>query len=518
MMSGSPVSPESPLVVDGLKSYFITLDGVAKVLTKLSFNLNKSEILGVFGESRSGKTVAARSIVDLLRSPGYVVGGGVYIDGFNIFRDVKRLDKLGAAISSGKEKKSGVHGLNRQEELMRLIRGKTITLVSEDAYSSLNPMQTIGDQFLEAILSQNASEICQSIIQREEFSLEDVEKLVSTVEQQPDLPGRKRIIRQWMTDHALFATRDMIMNAFDFKYGQEDLAQEVFFIASTEKVKTDIEEARTVKSAFDFHSRISKLTVELARAMADKDTELAKDLQTDLNNTEGRLKSLGSFEKIQKSVLSGSKHAFIREIALKYARNLLRDFGVVDTDSLLASYPHDLGNVLKQKIALALAFSIKPKIMILDEPTGSFDVNTKLKILSSIKEEHRSRNDLSILIFSKDLTVLSAISDRVLVMYSGNVIEESTMNVLIHDSKHPFTSGVINTFEAAERVSDKTVKLEYTPGFAPDFVNPPKGCRFNPRCKFRMDMCSIRKPLLSSISEGHKVACFLYSEAVEEER
>ena len=105
MMSGSPVSPESPLVVDGLKSYFITLDGVAKVLTKLSFNLNRSEILGVFGESRSGKTVAARSIVDLLRSPGYVVGGGVYIEGFNIFRDVKRLDKLGAAISSGKEKK-----------------------------------------------------------------------------------------------------------------------------------------------------------------------------------------------------------------------------------------------------------------------------------------------------------------------------------------------------------------------------------------------------------------------------
>ena len=321
-----------------------------------------------------------------------------------------------------------------------------------------------------------------------------------------------------MTDHALYSTRDMIIDAFDFKYGQEDLAQEVFFIAGTEKMKTDLEEARKVKNAFDLNSRIRKLKVDLTLATADKDIELARDLTTDLNNTEGRLKSLGSFEKIEKSVLSGSKHAFIRDIALKYARNLLRDFGVVDTEDLLGSYPHELGSVLKQKIALALAFSIKPKIMIMDEPTGSFDVNTKLKILSSIKEEHRSRNDLSILVFSKDLTVLSAISDRVLVMYSGNIIEESTMNVLIHDSKHPFTSGVINTFEAAERVSDKTVKLEYIPGFAPDFVNPPKGCRFNPRCKFRMDMCSIRKPLLSSISEGHKVACFLYSEAVEEER
>lgn len=518
MMPGSSVSSESPLIVDGLKSYFVTLDGVAKVLTRLSFSLNKSEILGVFGESRSGKTVAANSIVDLLRSPGYVVGGAVYIERFNIFRDVKKLDKLGAAISSGKEKKSSVRGLNRQEEIMGLLRGKAIALVSENAYSSLNPMQSIGNQFLEAILSQNTSDICQSIINLEEFTLEDVEKLVSTVEQQPDLPGRKRIIRQWMTDHAVFSTRDMIINAFDFKYGQEDLAQEVFNIASTEKKKTDLEEVRKLKTLFDLHFRIGKLQIDLVQAAADKDSELVKDIQTDLSSSEIKLKALGSFEKTQKLLLNGSRYSIIRDTAIQYAQNLLRDFGVEETDSLLKSYPHELGNVLKQKIALALAFSIRPRIMILDEPTGSLDVNTKLKILSSIKEEQRSRSDLSIVILSKDLAVLSAISDRVLVMYSGNVVEESTVDVLIHDSKHPFTSGVINTFEAAERVSDKTVKLEYTQGFSPDFVDPPKGCRFNPRCKFRMDMCSIRKPLLSPIAEGHKVACFLYSEAVEEER
>ncbi len=518
MMPGTPVNTEAPLVVDGLKSYFVTLDGVAKVLTRLSFNLNKSEILGVFGESRSGKTTAANSIVDLLRSPGYVVGGAVYIERFNIFRDVKKLDKINAAISSGKEKKSSLRGLKQQEEIMGLLRGKTITLVSEDAHASLNPMQSIGNQFLEAILSQNTSELCQSVINREEFTLEDVERLVSTVEQQPDISGRKRIIRQWMTDHAIFSTRDIIINAFDFKYGQEDLAQEVFSIASTEKSKTELGEVRRVKSIFDLHSRIGKLSVDLVHATADKDTELVKDIQTDLSNSVGKLKELGSFEKTQRSLLKGKKHSFMRDIAVMYAANILRDFGVEETDSLLASYPHELGNVLKQKIALALAFSIRPRIVILDEPTESFDVNTKLKILSSIKEEQRSRNDLSILIFSKDLTILSAISDRVLVMYSGNVIEESTIDVLIHDSKHPFTSGVINTFEAAERVSDKTVKLEYTQGFSPDFVNPPKGCRFNPRCKFRMDMCSIKKPLLSPIAEGHNVACFLYSEAVEEER
>ncbi|EQD57343.1 oligopeptide ABC transporter, ATP-binding protein, partial [mine drainage metagenome] len=275
-----------------------------------------------------------------------------------------------------------------------------------------------------------------------EFTLEDVERLISTVEQQPDLLGRKRIIRQWMTDHAIFSTRGIIINAFDFKYGQEDLAQEVFSIASTEKSKTDLDEVRRVKSIFDLHSRIGKLNVDLVHATADKDSELVKDIQADLSNSVGKLKELGSFEKTQRSLLKGSKHSFIRDIAVQYAANLLRDFGVEETDSLLTSYPHELGNVLKQKIALALAFSIRPRIVILDEPTESFDVSTKLKILSSIKEEQRSRNDLSILIFSKDLTILSAISDRVLVMYSGNVIEESTIDVLIHDSKHPFTSGV----------------------------------------------------------------------------
>ena len=98
---------EVPLSVSNLKVYFLTQDGVSKVITRLNFSLRESEILGIFGESGSGKTVVSNSIIDLLMEPGYVVGGSVKINGFNVYRDVKSLAKFEASIASGKKRKIG---------------------------------------------------------------------------------------------------------------------------------------------------------------------------------------------------------------------------------------------------------------------------------------------------------------------------------------------------------------------------------------------------------------------------
>ncbi len=509
---------ELPLVVTDLKVYYISLDGVVKVLPKLSFTLKQSEILGIFGESRSGKSVTALALLDLIRVPGYTVGGSVLVNGFNIFREVNKLARLEADISSGKGRKSSISAISEQEEIMQSLRGKTISMVTQDAHASLNPMLKIREQFLETMLAQSSVEIASSIINRENLTLEEVTNLADLVEQQPDLPGRNRMIRRWMTEHAIFSKRKLITNAFEYKAGQEDLAEEVFNIASMEKSGIDTSIVETVRDQFLLYRRSRSLRLDIIAANDEKDPELATDLAKDLNVTEMRLKGAGTYKKLLNNVLKSSKYGFMRQTALYRAAEILAELGVENPWEVMGSIPGDLSIVIRQKIAIALSFSAIPHIIVLDEPAGSFDPNTKLKILSFIKEQHRARGDLSMVIFSKDLALLSAISDRVLVMYAGNIVEEATSEAIIKDSKHPFTSGLINTFEAAERVTEKTSKLEFTTGFSPNLVDPPKGCRFHPRCKFRMDLCSMKKPLLSPLSIDQKVACFLYSEATEEER
>ena len=508
---------EVPLSVSNLKVYFLTQEGVSKVITRLNFSLRESEILGIFGESGSGKTVVSNSIIDLLMEPGYVVGGSVRINGFNIYRDVKSLAKFEASIASGKKRKTGETLIREQERIMQKIRDHSITLVPENAFRSLNPALKLKDHMVYTVLSRNAAGICSSIIKREKASLQDVEALIELVQQQPDIAGRNRLIGIWLTENAIFNNRSLIFNVFENSTDQENLHEQIFDIISKEKKGTDVSEIENVRNTLLLELQKNKLSLDIIMANDEKDTELKADLERELQSIELKLKSSTSPKDLVRSILNSTKYEHIREVALSYCYQVLRELGIDDPEKIADLYPDDVPVVIRQKMVIAMAFSVDSGIIVLDEPASNYDVNTKLKILSFIREQHRRKKELSIVIFSKDLTVLNSISDRLLVMYAGNIVEEGTPETIVSDSKHPFTSSVINTFSAAERVTEKSDKLEFTLGFSPDLTDPPKGCRFHPRCKFRMDICSLKKPLLAPLTEGHNVACFLYSEQVEED-
>ncbi|ACP47535.1 oligopeptide/dipeptide ABC transporter, ATPase subunit [Sulfolobus islandicus Y.N.15.51] len=185
----------------------------------------------------------------------------------------------------------------------------------------------------------------------------------------------------------------------------------------------------------------------------------------------------------------------------------LKKVGFRNPDEILDKYPHQLSGGERQRIMIAMAYLLKPKLLIADEPTTALDVITQaqvLKMLLELKEEYKS----SIIFISHDITLVSQISDKVIVMYGGIVMEEASSEEILKNPLNPYTKGLVasipNYFKGKGKISS-------IPGFPPNIFELPQGCPFNPRCNLAMSVCKSQLPKLKSIGESHSVACHLYS-------
>ncbi len=163
---------------------------------------------------------------------------------------------------------------------------------------------------------------------------------------------------------------------------------------------------------------------------------------------------------------------------------------------------------------IAMALATNPKMLIADEPTTALDVTTQAQILDLIKDL-KNVTGSSILFITHDLAVIAEMCDRVGVMYGGNLVEEASVNDIFFNPKHPYTTGLLASIPREFGKERRNMKLNTIPGSVPNLITPPSGCRFHPRCKFAMEVCSEKKPKLIEIDGGHKVACFLYSSETE---
>ena len=166
---------------------------------------------------------------------------------------------------------------------------------------------------------------------------------------------------------------------------------------------------------------------------------------------------------------------------------------------------------MRQRVVIALATILKPKVIIADEPTTALDVVAQrgvIQLLKNIKNELKS----SIILVTHDMGIHANIADRIGIMYAGKIVEEASKEDIFENPRHPYTKYLI---ESLPKIGDKSYKKS-APGSPPSLVNPPKGCRFHPRCEKAMRICKEKVPKLLNIDEAHKVACFLYSKEVEE--
>jgi oligopeptide/dipeptide ABC transporter ATP-binding protein len=169
-------------------------------------------------------------------------------------------------------------------------------------------------------------------------------------------------------------------------------------------------------------------------------------------------------------------------------------------------YPHELSGGMLQRVMIAMALCSDPELLIADEPTTALDVTIQAQILDLMKDL-KTRVGTSILLITHDLGVIAEVSDRVCVMYAGNVVENAPVRALFRHALHPYSQGLIASIP---RVDDPSKKLESIPGSVPNLISPPSGCRFHPRCPHAMPICKESRPPMTLEGEGHTVACFLY--------
>lgn len=225
--------------------------------------------------------------------------------------------------------------------------------------------------------------------------------------------------------------------------------------------------------------------------------------------------SLNPLHKCGKQIIESMLiHTDISKLdAKEKAIELLKLVGIPAPEQRFNEYPHQMSGGMRQRVMIAMALACDPQLLIADEPTTALDVTIQAQILEVLKEL-KERLKMGIILITHDLGVVSEICDRVIVMYTGKVVEQGLIREILDNPKHPYTEGLI---AAIPNINDKKGKLSSIEGMVPQLNEMPKGCSFHPRCPYAMAICKEKRPAITTIENGRKVRCFKYSTEEETE-
>jgi len=199
----------------------------------------------------------------------------------------------------------------------------------------------------------------------------------------------------------------------------------------------------------------------------------------------------------------GKSHS--REEMRNQAINALKDLNMPDPERILENYPIQLSGGMRQRVCIAMALITARELLIADEPGTSLDVTIQDQILRLLRELVEEKNT-SIILITHTLGVVREWTDRVYVMYAGSIVENVKTPDLFSHPLHPYTRGLM---AAVPKLTGEGI-AEGIKGRIPDYLNPPPGCRFHPRCDRKLPICSRERPSLLKVDDNHEVACFLY--------
>jgi len=244
--------------------------------------------------------------------------------------------------------------------------------------------------------------------------------------------------------------------------------------------------------------------------------DLMKMKPKELNSIRGRhiamifqdpMTSLNPFLTIEKQMIEVVMHhqGLPREEARGHAVEMLRAVRIPDPEERIKQYPHEYSGGMRQRVMIAIGLLCEPELLIADEPSTALDVTIQAQI-TELVSELREETRMSIMLITHDLAAVAEISDRVIVMYAGELVETGTVEDVFYRPNHPYTRGLLASVPRLDRDSDD--ELQAIPGNPPNLQELPSGCRFRDRCSEAMEQCGARPPLWVS-EDGRMSRCFL---------
>jgi peptide/nickel transport system ATP-binding protein len=416
---------------------FYTFEGVVRALNGVSIVVNQGETYGLVGESGCGKSVTVRSMMRIVQSPGRIVSGKILL------------------FPNDETRKQGVDLLERTEAYMTSIRGDQISMIFQEASTSLNPVLSIGDQIGESFFLHRRRQM--------------IEETIAGLDAGATRPGFPRL-RVW--------------RAFARSLYRKELA-------ILGKYETDV--AWTDDQLLRLDNREGQ--------EADREREYLRRRRDKLREHSRLVRFVKRFPLLRRYNRPLDRTVRGHVVAL------LRELGVANPERIAAGYPHELSGGMQQRIVIAIALACHPLLLIADEPTSNLDVTIQAQILDLVK--HLKESSISSVLFiTHDLGLVAEMCDRASVMYAGDVCETAGVGELFENPLHPYTRGLL---ESVPKVASAG-ELRTIPGVVPGLVDPPSGCRFHPRCPSAMPRCSAEKPPTVEIRDGHSVACYLYTD------
>ena len=186
--------------------------------------------------------------------------------------------------------------------------------------------------------------------------------------------------------------------------------------------------------------------------------------------------------------------------------DLLRLVRVPDAERRVKDYPHQFSGGMRQRAMIAMGLSNRPDVLIADEPTTALDVTVQAQILELLRDLNQ-QTGTSIILITHNLGVVAGICKRVLVMYAGQIVEEGPVEQIFDSPQHPYTWSLLRSIPRIN--ADRRERLRSIEGLPPDLIAPPPGCKFNPRCPFRIEKCFTEEPPLTPQGSRQRAACWV---------
>ncbi len=222
----------------------------------------------------------------------------------------------------------------------------------------------------------------------------------------------------------------------------------------------------------------------------------------------GALPSFFSIHRILEEPLLIHKSGNLEE-RNKRIQEVLGEVRLSPVEDFAPKYPHMLSGGQLQRVAIARALTLEPSLVVADEPVSMLDASVRIEILSLLRNLQKKRK-ISFIYVTHDLTTTKYFSERLFIMYAGKIIESGEILEVIHNPLQPYTEALLKAIPDPDP-KNRNILRDVPPGEPPNLINPPSGCRFHPRCPYKMEKCVNEEPPVVEQKKGHFVLCWLYA-------